>query len=274
MAINVTYKPQWQASLDMQEGLTATVEANITFDDPSTSLADILNNLPPMGSYLNFWFGVSVWSRLRSINVSRTGRNSASATLSYEPNVENKGDDPLEDPPQYSLSHEELTVYPDTDYGGKPFVNSAGDRLVPGLPVKLPVQVITIERNYSSFPLNLARQYYGAVNSKKFWGYYPGYVLCSGISARSQQVRNGIVYFRATITLKISPMRWNPTMVLDRGTRWIDDNGKKHHILVDGVPTKEPVNLNGQGKPLPPSNPPVYLQFKNYREADLNGLGV
>lgn len=274
MAINVTYKPQWQASIDIEEGLSSSVEAIITFDDPATSLSSILSNLPSIGSYLNFWFATNIWSRLRSISVNRTGLNSATATLFYEPDVGNKNDNPTQDPPQYSLSHEELTVYPECDFNGKPFVNSAGDRLMPGLPVKLPIQVITIEKNYSSFPLYLSRQFYGAVNSQRFWGYAPGYVLCAGLTARSQDVRNGIMFFRTSITLKISPIKWNPTQVLDRGTRWKDDDGKLRHILIEGSPVKEPVNLDGNGKPLSPGSSPVFLSFNNYREADLNGLGV
>lgn len=273
----VLYKPGCEVSYDIEKGYTLTRRAKVVCDTSEENIDNVIDALPAVGSsFSDSQLGTISSARLRSISYSKSGKNTYDVTLSYETDVANQTDNPVSDPPEYSLSQEELVVYPERDYSGQPFLNSAGERLNPGIPVTLYIQVVSVTKNYGYFPLDVAKTFSGAVNSKRFWGFQPGKVLCSGISCNSQNVRNGVVFFRTTFTFKIHPLVWSPTYVLDRGTRWKDDEGKVHDILVDGQPVKEPVNLDGNGKPFPPGHPKPYhfLEFHNYKQVDFNVLRI
>lgn len=172
--------------------------------------------------------------------------------------------------------------------------NSAGVPFVPGLEAERAHMVVECQFNLSSFNGDTARTWINVVNTTAF-DFTPAWGVLMTVAARESRVRdihgvlkrmNGVEFFEQVWALEINPDTWLMEVV-DRGfaARAMagDPDGRGGTIsgtdIIDGVPQlrrlvdfdqqplTEPVLLNGDGQPLAPGDPPVFLRWRGYTEA-------
>lgn len=186
-----------------------------------------------------------------------------------------------------------------------PVINSAGVPFDPGIEYEVDVKIVRITKNVAEFDGNLNNQFQGAVNNDQVvinkqpyryrdtWG--PLTARIKNISG-SFQIANRIPYWKKTIEVHITPVGWR-RLIVDRGLErrqlpgdireWdangtpiqISDGdilpGQSHHMRIkdaDGYPITAPVLLDGDGAPLKPDRPAIYLEYQTYFEIPFAGI--
>lgn len=184
-------------------------------------------------------------------------------------------------------------------------VNSALQPFDPGLEQEIDIKVVRITKNVQTFNANTANFYIGTVNSdqviinKQAYGFLdlwrPLYARIKAINA-SFQIANQIPYWKQTIEVHVSQLTWRK-IVCDRG---LDRRAAPGDILErdefgnpilispsdvapniahtmaikgpDGLPVTTPCLLDGDGQPLEPGRPAVWLNYRVYRERAFAGI--
>lgn len=180
-------------------------------------------------------------------------------------------------------------------------VNSALVPFDPGIEMELDIKIVQISRNLREFDGITANRYIGTVNSdavninKPFpynyrdaWG--PQTAKIKNISG-TFMITNKIPHWRQTIEVHINPLGWR-RQIVDRGLarRAIegDPDGAggtisasdinpgvpkiKRVVDSDGYPIAEPVLFDGDGQPLAPGLPVIYLEYEIYQEIPFAGI--
>jgi hypothetical protein len=130
----------------------------------------------------------------------------------------------------------------------------------------------TATKNFDTFDGASALTLVNKVNDDDFMGAAAGTLLLTSMDA-TQQFEDDEEFWAVTVTFEFNPDSWNPTKILDRGMRKLD-NGEWKPILVENREITEPALLDGHGAPLDPAAAPVYLEYDFYDEADFDTIGL
>jgi hypothetical protein len=153
------------------------------------------------------------------------------------------------------------------DNAGEPIVNSAGDPFDPPLEYEQVNLIFTVVKNRATHDAEALRGYINAINSAT-WLQFPAKSLrCNDITA-TREFENSGFFWRVTFIFEYQARLWNPLKVLDAGYRELFLF--EHQRITDqfGAPPSRPVLLDGNGEQLPVGDPPVFLEFNVYDEAD------
>lgn len=214
-------------------------------------------------------------------------------------NPEQLDQNPLDEPPRYSLAFSQYTTVarraliaqPDgTLYGTTPVPlrNSLGEIFRPGIEVDDSRPIYTIQRNEAFVYPGVVMQFVNTVNATAWNGCPPRTVKCQSISSGQVQQRNQFTYYAVTYEFHLNPATWD-LIVLNQAAQWevvLDANGanpKLTKILTGGPVTiynGEGSNPNGKrladdtAVPQTAVNPDeIYMRYRYYNEVDFNILG-
>lgn len=182
-------------------------------------------------------------------------------TVTYS-TLQSDTNNPLSEPLDIQWSYVQFETAVTRDISNRPIVNSAG------LPFASPIvkddsrPVLTITRNQALFIPAAYAGYKDTVNSDSFLGAPPKTVKFSPPQARI--VRDNIWgdYWTVTLIFQYNPDKWTKR-VLDAGTCELVDGALKN-IVIQGVPTTEPVLLNGSGQMLTNPDGAYFHKFDIY----------
>lgn len=173
--------------------------------------------------------------------------------------------------PQIAIRFVETSKPVANDINNKPIANSAGERFDPLPQIEEAHMVIEIRRNEMTFDAAQAADLLNTVNADHVWGLNLRQALMKNIGG--QRINwNGYVLWEKHYEVHVkeswklelldhglnqgfpSPGETDPNQWLTRITdKW-------------GVPVETPVNLDGQGRPLPPGQDAVFRKFDIYEE--------
>lgn len=201
-------------------------------------------------------------------------------------------DNPLNRPPKirHYTKMVKRPVFADLD--GNPYVTTAGE-LYEAQMKEVPRRVIHVERNLASFDDELINNCDGAVNSSGFYGRAARRVKCENLQA-SEEWDKQTFYWVVSADFIVGndddippggdPAGWWYDWKLNAGFHYLDGNGKYVPFLARGGqrpsrPMLLGLNgtaLNGNGTYVPgvSANAPVWLGFRQFRDADFNQLGL
>jgi hypothetical protein len=135
------------------------------------------------------------------------------------------------------------------DVLGRAIINSAGLPFDPPYMIDDNRPVLTINRNELSFSPMQAWDYKDAVNIDAFMNSPPQTCKCTDITGDLQWER-GLAFWRVTYSFEFRPIDGWIFRPMDRGKAYRDrTSGKLKAICINGVPTSEPMPLNGKGEP-------------------------
>lgn len=174
-----------------------------------------------------------------------------------------------------------------------PVVNSAIVPFDPGLEEELDIKVIRISRYLKNWDGGAANGFQGAVNNDYVTIVKPAYKFKDGFAPYQGRVKqfsgsfgivNGFSCWRVTVEVHVNPLQFGwRRVVCDRGIARrkapgdpgggslgdvIAPGDPVHAPIKDdeGFPISEPVLLNGNGQPLRPGEPIVYLVYQTRKE--------
>lgn len=211
---------------------------------------------------------------VQSIQVSCQSRDGTDWSVEVEYGPIRPGESsPLLEEPEVDWGLAAYQRIADADRDGNPIVNSAGDPYDPPLTRDDSRPLLTIVRNEATYSPLLADAYRDTVNLATFFGAPAGTVKCKSITAKrawSPLVAGGF-YWVVTYLFEFNRDGWT-SRPLDIGYRRLD-GANRRQILIDGQPATSPVPLDGAGGVLTPGDPPVFLAFELYPEADYAAFG-
>jgi len=193
--------------------------------------------------------------------VSEDGRQ-YKVTAEYGPHPEFP-DSPLDEPVEIEWSFQQFSKAIDRDIEGTAILNPALDPYADAVEIDDSRPILNITRNEASFSAALAYTYRDAINADSFQGADEGQVKVASISSSRQFDQNYGYYWKTKYTFHFNPSGWD-RYILSQGTRYIDDEGKKRNILVEGVPVTEPFLLAEDGSKLPQDGQPHFKKYKVY----------
>ncbi|HUX15813.1 MAG TPA: hypothetical protein VMW52_05025 [Phycisphaerae bacterium] len=180
---------------------------------------------------------------------------------------------PLDQPADVSWGFEQISQQVDTDLGGKPLVNSAGEPFDLAPEISFARPVLSISRNEARFDSALAAEFCGgrgAVNSGSFRGWAKGTVLVRNISAQSQRAGD-FAYDRVTYELLFDSAGWN-LQPLNVGYQQLVDGERQLIRDAQGQPLSRPAALNKDGTAKAPGAVVERLSFKMHPEKSFSRL--
>jgi hypothetical protein len=182
-----------------------------------------------------------------------------------------------------------------------PEVNSAGVPYDPPTEHEIHIKVVRITQNFNRYDGFRYDRYQGTVNNNLQVIARPGFGFRQVVNpyagkmafyGASLGIENGEFFWRETKEVHIHPRSWIKE-IPDRGMlrrRAIgdpdgaggtlstddmpDEGGMFHEVLkdADGFPITEPVLFDGNGQPLEPGKPPVYLKWLDEVDDDWTGI--
>lgn len=234
---------------------------------------------------------VDPFSWCRDVRVRQDGVDPTTwrVTCSYSNKVErpdiNQQENPLLRPAEISWDSTHVMIPLERDSGGDAITNSAGERFDPPPEIEDYRLTLTIVKNQPLFDARLILRYQGRVNSHPWYGLDAGTVRCTKI-AGSRKFENGKLYWQNTYAFEIKePKEYETSLdcwafkLLDRGFFTLDESSSPAVLRVALDPTSlrpysAPILLDGAGQRLPNGDPPVFISWFGYQEADFNLLGL
>ena len=194
------------------------------------------------------------------------------------PNPKRDKQNPLEEPPLLTYSHTTVAITKFFDRNGKPFVNTAAQRLLSPPTISETIQVLTIKQQQADFDRKIGLSYTDAINAGPWFGYKARHVR-SSVSA-SEGWKNGVTFWIVNYRFEIRAKEpWNPVRVLNQGIMVYNAVAKKWQLLEDanGVLHGQEVILNEAGNDVETKENVAagnvhWLDFEVYDELDFNGL--
>jgi hypothetical protein len=210
------------------------------------------------------------------------------STADKDSDEQSQVDDPLQQPPEISISYQQFQRAIHEDINGTPLKNSAGDAFDPPQEIDDSRPIISISKNV---PANFVdggflASYKDALNSDSVWGQEPGCVKVSNISAQ-KKYRGTTAYYHVTMEFAINEDGWKRKLH-DRGFNYIaltgPDSFEKRRIMVKhrdaftGIEKDVPVTteqyLDGQGGVLALNGNPVEFEFEVYKSMPFGPLSL
>jgi hypothetical protein len=239
------------------------------------------------------------------INVDEEGdsRKSWIVTAQYSTappgNASELSQNPLSNPPFYSLSFDQYTTVArkavnyfkadgSINNGGdlQPIWNSAFQTLRPGVEVDDSRPVLVVERNEAIVNQTLAMFYVNSVNVSAWKGCAPRTVKCKSIATGQLQQQNQYSYYRVRYEFHMNPDTWDlrPLNQSTKFKRYTDaNNTHTNGDLVKLKPGEEPVTIwtgyagtiNKVDGIVPEDAAigdidQIYLRYRYYRELDFS----
>ncbi len=194
------------------------------------------------------------------------------------PNPKRDKQNPLEEPPLLSYSHTTIQITELDDFRLKPFVNTAGQRLLNPPTGAEVIQVLTIKVQQANFDRDLGIRYTGAVNIKPWFGYKKRMVKAS-VSA-TEGWKNGITFWNVVYRFEIRAIYpWEPVRVLNQGVMVYNAKARKWQLPEDanGVLHGQEVIINEAGTDVETKENIAagnvhWLEFEVHAEHDFNKL--
>lgn len=181
--------------------------------------------------------------------------------------------------------------------------NSAGKPFDPGLEEEIDITIFRLTKYQPIYNARFYERYVGSVNNSAIQIVKPQYAFNATLPAFTAKMKavnssfhvtdKGIRYWKHTLEVHIHPQSWRRT-TLDQGfaPRLQAEDKRQDGTTVsssdipagqdgideelkdeEGMALSEPVNFNGAGKRNPKStDPPVYLNWRTYREIDWTGI--
>lgn len=182
-------------------------------------------------------------------------------------------------PLEWGYSDIEVPLY--SDYAGAAIVNKAGDPISPPVMATVTRDVLTFQRNESTFDHNYAKTFRNTVNAAAWNGYAAKMVLCKNITA--QQLPHPQTpytwYYHVTYVFEfhdgITADDAASVRVLNAGWNQLDGTtGAKKKILdpLGNDPMEIPL-LDISGAVLT-SGDPILLSFQNLATSDFSALNI
>jgi hypothetical protein len=201
---------------------------------------------------------------------------------SQPPDRDQDDENPIDRAPRWSWSFRPVNVVVERDKDDKLLRNSAGEVFDPPFEIEEYRLIASVQRNEVSFPVRMAFDYIGAVNSDSFLGFPKGTVRCTNLGASPQKTDNDVTYFEVSYEFEFNRKKHNPVKLLDIGFNEIDEDPDVALLLgeeaVGHLPlrpiisplTSEPFStpqlLNGRGQRLDKEDDPVFHEFDIYDE--------
>lgn len=243
--------------------------------------------LPVLWSYFR-----GVWCKKKTLketdNVFRHPVTGVPTTLwevkaDFDSDIDIEQDQPPQQKPptvRWSGETEEevLEKDPITD---DPIQTKADEPIILTTPIVLPVLEITRFEGYPFDP-DVMLDYAHHTNSTTFWGAPPGSALMLPMSV-DEEVIEGTRYARVTYRIKFKIKKEGATMVQDtwkarvlhHGFKYREAAGAEPVIFQDKHGNPTTVNLkNADGTRVPNGDPPEYLEFNRFTQANFNALSL
>lgn len=294
MALTVTELPGVESSVNDQNVTEYTRRFRVIADSKLASPFAIrqASGLPQRGDAFERQLGTTTdrdeTATCKSISVSQDEDNpllwNVRATYGrMDSEAEQVAENPLERPSEIAWSFASFTKVAEQDINGRGILNSAGDYFDPPAEIDDSRLVLAITRNEAAFNPAIATDYQDALNSDTWYGFEPGQVKLTAISAQ-RAIENRRIYWRVSYEFHFRRDTWK-LKILDRGKRKIagspdflayinarDENGTELH----DTPVTEPVPLDGNGGELlgPSPNTVHYLEFDVYKSRSFAALGL
>lgn len=158
------------------------------------------------------------------------------------------------------------------DLDGQWNCNSIGDFFADPIIFKTGILTFQYQRREYFNPLELARDYFQAVNSSAWHGFAAGLIKCSDISFNATQKESGSIY-DVTYKLQFRPRGWAVDKA-NMGFYYMANNAKVRALNDDGSPTDQPILLALDGTKLPAGGTVPFKTFRVNALADLNELNL
>lgn len=194
-------------------------------------------------------------------------------------------ENPLNRPYQVTFGHtyEDVAMEVDRSVPARPVVNTVGQAFDPPIMTRRVIQIMSVSRTEGLIYPLIDRQVLDCINSTD-WSVSPTLSFPARTvrveSIESSDAYDGTAYWNRRYEFHISDEPWNPTYVLNQGFYERRDNGDDGFSLVlardgDGEGMVFPVNLDEEGKVIPPPPPfsstnTHYVEFNKYKEIDFN----
>ncbi len=234
-------QPNSRSGKITKESLSYSVTYNVETDDKSDSPVDIAADFTY--SVGDSFEGYPV----TDIAITESQEDGFSWDVAITYGGENT-DNPLDEPASYSISYSPTEVPVDFDINGDAILNSAGDPFNEICFSEEFRPVISVTKNFATYPAGLAENADRTVNSAAFLGFAAGTVRFVGISGNSQYNETIGTYYSVTIEFAIQPT-WKK-QILNQGFRELD-GGELVMIQLDGKDISQPVPLKADGTKLP-----------------------
>jgi len=223
----------------------------------------------------------SAFVKSRSASRSDESRYKWEATVTYQYDPKESGDDPTARPPKIRWTSSQVTKSIVRDLNGNACVNSAGDYFDPPLEAEITRWTATIQFNAASIPVGILL-YAGAVNNNT--------ITIDGVAVAAERARvvaldigeedeeNGYAFRSVTLSVecRYSDDEGFDLEPLDQGLRATGYSGQLEDIMVDDqdggrARASSPVLLDGNGQQLltPAPNTAVFMYYEITRKTDL-----
>lgn len=275
---------------DRRYTTTWIVDSDDLLDGPNKVTLD--PRIPRFGDY--FQFG-NDWDLL-AVVVDKTAtpdpkrRTRWTCTVQYSSALEGQAEaqqqdiaTPLDLRPKFQGRPYVFRRVVEQDANGKPYANSAGDLFDPPEEEEISWHLLTMTRNEASVRWAL-NEIKGKTNLATLWGQPPGRIKLDDWSW-SQDWHGTRPIYPHTYTFLVSGKDGFSIEKLDRGFyELVDDkdqpklsNGSYPKIRrrirdAEGNALEKESFLDGQGKVLDPSKPPVKIPFEKFQKADFSQL--
>ena len=193
---------------------------------------------------------------------------------------------PLQRPPEFDWSFEEVSELVDVDIHGNPLVTKNGEPFDP--PVQRPFADLVGRVTFYSIAWDAVTMLalVNKVNADTWYGWAPGTVMFCAPTARSVVEFPWDPCYQITYVFKCRVTGWQPRVLHAGYKAWTgayDDAGLRVVEAIksnDGTPVETPRPLDDDGRliPLLPDGrlaaPPTWLTFDLYESVSFAGLGV
>lgn len=188
-------------------------------------------------------------------------------------------ENPLDEPPDISGSFVKYVREAAFDKDGKPFKNSAHERLRGKfLERDYNRHTISISMNILTLPLSLYAPMVDTVNDAPLWGLSPRMVKLSNVIWSRKLYGTCTYYYTVTYEFDIDFQTFD-RLVPDEGTKVLapggdPDNPADFIAYKDKLAENSRVFLNGAGEPVKPGDPPANILIQHYTESNFLALGI
>lgn len=150
---------------------------------------------------------------------------------------------------------------------------AAGEVVDPPPMTKRRATVATIVKNYSMATDVFAyvMEFQDTVNEDTFLGAAPGTLIMELVKPVEERV-GSTNYQQVTFVMKYNRRGWKYQKLLEKGSYYRDEDGKKAIHKVEGHPVE--VLLNADGTKLADEGTPVYMEKQQYIEKNFASLGL
>lgn len=164
----------------------------------------------------------------------------------------------------------------------KAVMNKANDGFDPPIMFELPLDVISVEKNYGDFPTHL-RTLRGTKNDADITirgqAILEGEAYFKSYEITDELFHNSLPYFKATIELILDPLQLHNAEVLNDGLNELfgGDPDDKRKIMIKGEPTERPLPLADDGSVIPSGDLPddaIVLTWNKYTLASWVDIGL